>query len=86
MPKVVNLLGIRKKTILCRIKNMGSFIYTVMRPITEEQEKILDRDEQIDIDGNIINVADNFVIPAMLVLTVVLMSGKVGQPKEEDYE
>ena len=30
--------------------------------------------------------ADNFVIPAMLVLTVVLMSGKVGQPKEEDYE
>ena len=55
MPKVVKLLGIRKKAILCRIKLMGTFVYTVMRPITEEQEKILDRDEQIDIDGNIIS-------------------------------
>ena len=55
MSKIVNLLGIRKKTILCRIKTMGSLVYTVMRPITEEQEKTLDSDEQIVIDGNIIN-------------------------------
>ena len=55
MSKVVNLLGIRKKAILCRIKTMGSLIYTVMRPITEEQEKTLDSDEQIVIDGNTIN-------------------------------
>ena len=55
MSKVVNLLGIRKKTTLCRIKIMGSFIYTIMRPITQEQEKILDRDEQIEIDGNVIS-------------------------------
>ena len=51
---MMNLLGIRKKVILCRIKVMGSFVYTVMRPITERDEKILDRDEKIVIDGNVI--------------------------------
>lgn len=30
--------------------------------------------------------SNNFVIPAMLVLTIVLMSGKIGQPKEEENE
>lgn len=54
MPKVVNLLGIRKKAILCRIKVMGNYSYTVMRPITEEEEKIIDRDEKITIDDNVI--------------------------------
>lgn len=54
MPKVVNLLGIRKKAILCRIKTMGNFVYTVIRPITEEEEKVLDSDEKIVIDGNTI--------------------------------
>ena len=51
MAKVINLLGIRKKAILCRIKTLGNFIYTVMRPITEEQEKELDDMEKITIDG-----------------------------------
>ena len=51
MSKVINLLGIRKKAILCRIKTLGNFIYTVMRPITEEQEKELDDMEKITIDG-----------------------------------
>ena len=51
MVKVINLLGIRKKAILCRIKTLGNFIYTVMRPITEEQEKELDDMEKITIDG-----------------------------------
>lgn len=55
MVKVINLFGIRKKAILCRTKTMGNFIYTVIRPITEEDEKTLDSDEQIVIDGNLIN-------------------------------
>ena len=54
MPKVVNLLGIRTKAILCRIKVMGNYSYTVMRPITEEEEKLIDRDEKITIDDNVI--------------------------------
>ena len=54
MAKVLNLLGIRKKAILCRIKALGNFNYTVMRSITEAQEKELDDTEQLTIDGNII--------------------------------
>lgn len=54
MPKVVNLLGIRTKAILCRIKVMGNYSYTVMRPITEEEEKLIDKDEKITIDDNVI--------------------------------
>lgn len=54
MAKVMNLFGIRKKAILCRTKIMGNFIYTVIRPITKEDEKILDKDEKIVIDGNVV--------------------------------
>ena len=54
MAKLVNLLGIRNKAILCRIKIIGNYNYTVMRPISEEDEKIIDRDEEINIDGHII--------------------------------
>lgn len=55
MPKIVNLLGIRKKAILCRSKVMGDVIYSVMREITEEQEKELDDIESIELDGKVID-------------------------------
>lgn len=58
MTKVVNLLGIRKKVILFRTKFMGDSIYTVMRELTEEQEKSLDTLESVKIDDNIINKDD----------------------------
>ena len=58
MTKVVNLLGIRKKAILSRIKFMGDIVYTVMRELTEEQEKKLDTFESVKIDDNIIGKDD----------------------------
>lgn len=58
MAKVMNLFGIRKKAILSRIKVMGNTVYTVMRPITEENEKALDVYEKITIDDRVI-VKDN---------------------------
>lgn len=54
MAKVIKLLGIRQKAILSRIKVMGNNVFTVMLPLTEEQEKVLDRDERIEIDNKII--------------------------------
>lgn len=53
MAKIIKLNGIRKKVILCRIKNIGEYQYTVMRAITEAQEKEIDDNEQIEIDGNV---------------------------------
>lgn len=58
MPKTVNLFGIREKAILCRIKNMGDYVYTVMRGITDEQEKKLDDVEAINLNGKIVGKAD----------------------------
>ena len=58
MAKVIKLLGVRKKAILCRIKVMGNDVYTVMRPITEEDEKALDTYEKIKLDDKVI-VKDN---------------------------
>ena len=55
MAKVVNLFGIRKKVILCRTKYMGEYTYTVMKEITESQEKELDDLESINIDNKIIS-------------------------------
>ena len=43
MEKKVNLLGIRKKVILCHTKSLAGVTYTVMRPITEEDEQNLDK-------------------------------------------
>ena len=40
MEKKLNLLGIRKKVILYHTKSLVGITYTVMRPITEEDEKI----------------------------------------------
>lgn len=49
--KNVNLLGIRKKVILCRTKAIGEDTYSVMRPLTEQQEKELDKFERTEIDN-----------------------------------
>ena len=54
MAKLVKLLGIRMKAILCRTKLMGELVFTVMREITEEDEKKLDTLEAIQIDGKVI--------------------------------
>ena len=55
MAKIQNLLGIRTKAILSRTKVGGNPIYTVMRPITEQQEKELDDNERLEIDGFVIS-------------------------------
>lgn len=50
--KKLNLLGIRKKVILCRTKDNSGYTYSVMSPIDESQEKELDKYERAVIDGN----------------------------------
>ena len=50
MEKKLNLLGIRKKVILCHTKSLAGVTYIVMRPITEEDEQNLDKFEYLDID------------------------------------
>ena len=55
MEKKLNLLGIRKKVILCHTKSLTGVTYTVMRPITEEDEQNLDKLEYINVDGKRIN-------------------------------
>ena len=49
MEKKLNLLGIRKKVILCHTKSLAGVTYTVMRPITEEDEQNLDKWEYLNI-------------------------------------
>ena len=58
MEKKVNLLGIRKKVILYHTKSLVGIIYTVMRPITEEDEQNLDKWECINVDGKRIDKKD----------------------------
>lgn len=58
MAKVVNLLGMREKAILSRTKNLGNYIYVVMKSITKEDEKTLDDEEEININSNIITKDD----------------------------
>ena len=58
MEKKVNLLGIRKKVILCHTKSLAGITYTVMRPITEEDEQNLDKWECINVDGKRIDKKD----------------------------
>lgn len=41
----MNLLGIRQKAILYRTKNVGEETFSVIRPLTEQQEKELDEFE-----------------------------------------
>lgn len=49
--KKQNFLGIRTKTILCRTKGIVGDRFTVMRAITEKQEKELDTCEQTTLDN-----------------------------------
>lgn len=58
MEKKLNLLGIRKKVILCHTKSLAGVTYTVMRPITEEDEQNLDKWECINVDDKRINKKD----------------------------
>ena len=58
MPKIVKLFGIRKKAILCRIKYLGDYVYTVMREITDKQEQELDDLESINIDNKVVTKED----------------------------
>ena len=58
MEKKLNLLGIRKKVILCHTKSLAGVTYTVMRPITEEDEQNLDKWECINVDGKRIDKKD----------------------------
>lgn len=58
MAKIVNLLGIRKKAMLSRIKTMGDYIYTVMQEITEQQEQEIDDLESVSLDGKVISKDD----------------------------
>lgn len=55
MEKKINLLGIRKKVVLCRIRDMHEKII-VMMPITAEQEKELDENEALCLDEDCNNL------------------------------
>lgn len=48
--KELNLLGIRNKAILCRTNGIGEPTFTVMYPLTAEQEKQLDKYENTTIN------------------------------------
>lgn len=54
----MNLFGIRERTILSRTKNLGNYIYVVMKSITKEDEKALDDTEELNINGNIVTKDD----------------------------
>lgn len=58
MEKKLNLLGIRKKVILCHTKSLAGITYTIMRTITEQDEQDLDKWEYINIDGKRIDRKD----------------------------
>ena len=62
MEKKLNLLGIRKKVILCHTKSLSGVTYTVMRPITEQDEQDLDKWEYINIDGKRIDKKDIYCL------------------------
>ena len=48
MEKTVNLLGIREKAILCRIRDMHEKV-VMMIPITKEQEDTLEHTERLNL-------------------------------------
>lgn len=57
----LNLLGIRPKATLCITKGISGTKVTIMRPITESQEKEIDDYEKCVIDGNSIGRADIYI-------------------------
>lgn len=60
--KIINLLGIRKKMILSRSEIIkGKTVYTIIEPITEEQEKEINDNERYIKNDNIIKMDNIYV-------------------------
>lgn len=74
MEKKVNLLGIRKKVILCHTKSLAGITYTVMRPITEEDEQNLDKWECINVDGKRIDKKIFIVMEKLIYLLMMTLN------------
>lgn len=74
MEKKLNLLGIRKKVILCHTKSLAGVTYTVMRPITEEDEQNLDKCEYINVDGKRIDKKIFIVMEKLIYLLMMTLN------------
>lgn len=74
MEKKVNLLGIRKKVILCHTKSLAGVTYTVMCPITEEDEQNLDKCECINVDGKRIDKKIFIVMEKLIYLLMMTLN------------
>lgn len=74
MEKKLNLLGIRKKVILCHTKSLAGVTYTVMRPITEEDEQNLDKFEYLDIDNKRIDKKIFIVMEKLIYLLMMMLN------------
>lgn len=74
MEKKVNLLGIRKKVILCHTKSLAGVTYTVMRPITEEDEQNLDKWEYLNIDNKRIDKKIFIVMEKLIYLLMMTLN------------
>lgn len=74
MEKKLNLLGIRKKVILCHTKSLAGVTYTVMRPITEEDEQNLDKWEYINVDGKRIDKKIFIVMEKLIYLLMMTLN------------
>lgn len=74
MEKKVNLLGIRKKVIFCHTKSLAGVTYTVMRPITEEDEQNLDKFEYLDIDNKRIDKKIFIVMEKLIYLLMMTLN------------
>lgn len=74
MEKKLNLLGIRKKVILCHTKSLAGVTYTVMRPITEEDEQNLDKFEYLDIDNKRIDKKIFIVMEKLIYLLMTMLN------------
>lgn len=74
MEKKLNLLGIRKKVILCHTKSLAGITYTVMRPITEEDEQNLDKWEYLNIDNKHIDKKIFIVMEKLIYLLMMTLN------------
>lgn len=74
MEKKLNLLGIRKKVILCHTKGLAGVTYTVMRPITKKDEQNLDKFEYLDIDNKRIDKKIFIVMEKLIYLLMMTLN------------
>ena len=74
MEKKLNLLGIRRKVILCHTKSLAGITYTVMRPITEEDEQNLDKWEYLNIDNKRIDKKIFIVMEKLIYLLMMTLN------------